>query len=929
MLELLGLGALPFAGDLVNTTPSPTEPTSPNDYRFADEHFPVAPDFHDDILPGEPRTVAADAGPIRGDWLAPMASSEWHKVGMDSDEGMVWDRIVLSLGLNESSPPLSLGTPPTESGPPSPTVGSSPPPAANPPGQNGDPESPPTTPPVVPPVVPPPTPTGPPVANNDAYTIVHDRPLLVEAPGVLANDTDPAGAPMRVLFLSSPTNGTIQHQSMDISNSGDGSFYYLPNPLFVGTDSFTYKVTNGVYTSNTATVTITVTNQVPQIQGKLYSMGEGQRLSVKNPGPYMTFAESGWDNDSKVASVDYVGPYFGPGPGYAAVKQVVGSVLSTGTDGDSDILRAVLQTDVQNGDLAFYPDGTFVYTPNSNFVGNDSFTFYATDGLVDTPAVTTTLVVTPSYGIDIDGKDSSSDGNWMREIDEMDFGLGVSTLTSGEVLVRAPRNPDQQSGWVLENRKVYFDPTTLVVGGSTTGEIDLFGVTGDVTLSVVALHDIDDTHPPITSLNNALSVIHYEASWHLAPGSGPLGQVAAQLIQMRVGPKVGIEKVDFTQDHGKMLDNTREPLSTRGTKVFPAIEVDSVKGRNNPSSHTSGTQLKQDVYAFSSGIPTGGVVDINGNGALNWTTPTRNIAANNEGWYDANLGVIPEHLGRFLLKMKWTATVTVGQRVLNLPVANFDHSVYMTRNVPKLPDGTDAHKPTEYRMRIAARVLYKAYTVAHDKRFAAGYNDLIPNSQQLVYEILQQHQFNLKNSVAGLGAAYGWKVPEYWTNPFPKPPIPQAKWEVGTDCISGAIFTRLASYVFGLNGIIDHKEYTAKGTDEVNAGIAVEYTADFPRYVDANNTEYSTALFDGGGGSNRFESCVVVTLNGTTWYFPSGAGKRVFTKKDDVLTVFASLSPSISFAGSGEVVQDTRFVPYKKYTLDEAVASPWAKLYKP
>jgi hypothetical protein len=49
-------------------------------------------------------------------------------------------------------------------------------------------------------VPPPPPPIGPPVAVDDSYTVAHDHPLVVDTPGLLANDSDPAGAP-----LSSPT----------------------------------------------------------------------------------------------------------------------------------------------------------------------------------------------------------------------------------------------------------------------------------------------------------------------------------------------------------------------------------------------------------------------------------------------------------------------------------------------------------------------------------------------------------------------------------------------------------------------------------------------------------------------------------------------------------------------------------------------------
>ena len=43
-------------------------------------------------------------------------------------------------------------------------------------------------------------------------------------------------------------------------------------------------------------------------------------------------------------------------------------------------LSAVLVTSTSHGTLSFQSDGSFTYTPNANFVGTDTFTYYATDG---------------------------------------------------------------------------------------------------------------------------------------------------------------------------------------------------------------------------------------------------------------------------------------------------------------------------------------------------------------------------------------------------------------------------------------------------------------------------------------------------------------------------------------------------------------------
>ena len=52
-------------------------------------------------------------------------------------------------------------------------------------------------------------------------------------------------------------------------------------------------------------------------------------------------------------------------------------------------------TNVSNGTLTLNGDGTFVYTPNPNFFGTDTFTYRANDGALDSNVATVTITVTP------------------------------------------------------------------------------------------------------------------------------------------------------------------------------------------------------------------------------------------------------------------------------------------------------------------------------------------------------------------------------------------------------------------------------------------------------------------------------------------------------------------------------------------------------
>jgi hypothetical protein len=55
-------------------------------------------------------------------------------------------------------------------------------------------------------------------------------------------------------------------------------------------------------------------------------------------------------------------------------------VLGNDSDGTSDPLTALLNTDVSNGTLTLNPNGSFTYTPATDFHGTDSFTYRANDG---------------------------------------------------------------------------------------------------------------------------------------------------------------------------------------------------------------------------------------------------------------------------------------------------------------------------------------------------------------------------------------------------------------------------------------------------------------------------------------------------------------------------------------------------------------------
>lgn len=91
----------------------------------------------------------------------------------------------------------------------------------------------------------------PPTANPESYTIQHDTQRTVPAPGLLANDSDPNDDPLSARVVTPPSHGTL-------SLAADGSFTYLPDPGFEGSDSFQYEAFDGELASDPVTVTLEV-----------------------------------------------------------------------------------------------------------------------------------------------------------------------------------------------------------------------------------------------------------------------------------------------------------------------------------------------------------------------------------------------------------------------------------------------------------------------------------------------------------------------------------------------------------------------------------------------------------------------------------------------------------------------------------------------
>ncbi len=97
------------------------------------------------------------------------------------------------------------------------------------------------------------SPPAAPVATGDSYSGPDNTTLTVSAPGVLGNDT---GTGISVTSSTQPTHGSVTVNS-------DGSFSYVPNANYQGSDSFTYTITDAASQTAVATVAITMNDTAP------------------------------------------------------------------------------------------------------------------------------------------------------------------------------------------------------------------------------------------------------------------------------------------------------------------------------------------------------------------------------------------------------------------------------------------------------------------------------------------------------------------------------------------------------------------------------------------------------------------------------------------------------------------------------------------
>jgi hypothetical protein len=188
---------------------------------------------------------------------------------------------------------------------------------------------------------------------------------------VALNYVDPdTGQTMSFTLLTAPSNGTLQYNngsylSVPVGSAiGYSTWYYTPPSGFTGTNTFNWKVSDGITNSGTATCTITVTPNNPPVIKKTWTTLSCLKNST---------------NNDLTCFMGYT---------HADVGQVLTfKLVSAPTNGT---LTSGGTTLVTGGTAA---NNNWIYKPAANYTGPDGFVWNVNDSVVTSSNATVAISV--------------------------------------------------------------------------------------------------------------------------------------------------------------------------------------------------------------------------------------------------------------------------------------------------------------------------------------------------------------------------------------------------------------------------------------------------------------------------------------------------------------------------------------------------------
>jgi uncharacterized repeat protein (TIGR01451 family) len=326
----------------------------------------------------------------------------------------------------------------------------------------------------------------PPAANGQSVTTVQNTPKAITLTG-----SDPDSDPLTFATVTPPANGTLSG-----FNTNTGAIAYTPNPTFIGNDSFTFRVNDGLSNSATATVNIAVGAQADLAVFKTGSAsgGAGSNLTftitVTNLGP--STASNVAVFDQLPASYSFVSAT--PTPASVTSNLVRWTAFNLAALGSSNFVVTVTPT---NGGVFTNIASATHSTPDPEPANND--------GTSTNSRVTTTVQALADVAVFKTGPTNVvAGGSITYTITVTNRGPEIATNTVVADTLPAGATLSIASGsFTQSNGVVRWVAVTLASGGSASYSITLIApLSGGITNVVSSTSSTPDPNP---SNNNGSS----------------------------------------------------------------------------------------------------------------------------------------------------------------------------------------------------------------------------------------------------------------------------------------------------------------------------------------------------------------------------------------------------------------------------------------
>ncbi|MCS0393341.1 tandem-95 repeat protein [Vibrio diabolicus] len=508
-----------------------------------------------------------------------------------------------------------------------------------------------------------------PVAKDDTATTQEDTAVTID---VLPNDTDVDDDKLSIESASVPKEqGTVEVV--------DGKLVFTPAENFNGDAEITYTVTDGSLTDEaTVNVTVNAVNDTPAVESNLadqtlaedftpYTIDLNTAFSdVDNVDGELTFSVSGNSNvnvsiENGIATISPTADWNGSetltftatDPSGESVSQTVNFTVSPVADivadkatvvedtptiikvlgndtfeGDNKVVSLDTNNGPANGTVSVNPDGSVTYTPNDNYHGTDSFTYFVTSGGVsesttvnvdvtpvndapvakDDTAVTdedtpVTIDVLPN-DTDVDGHElsiqSASVPSVQGTVEIIDGKLVFTpaenfngdteityTITDGALTDQATVNvtvnavndtPVVESSIADQTLAEDFTPYTIDLN---TAFSDVDNVDGELTFSVSGNSNVN------VSIENGIATISPTADWNGSEAltftaTDPSGESVSQTVNFTVSPVA-----DIVADKATVVEDTATIIKVLDNDTFEGDDkVVSLDTNNGPANGT-------------------------------------------------------------------------------------------------------------------------------------------------------------------------------------------------------------------------------------------------------------------------------------------------------------------------------------------------------